>query len=88
MKYTCVNAAYTDFINKYIREIDFVAPVEKVRVKVNSKPWIDSEIILALQKRDKLFSIYNKSGLETGKDNFKTARIFCQKMLHKKKDLI
>ena len=70
-----------------MREIDFVASVEKVRVKVNSKSWFDKEIISALQKRDKLRSEYKRSGLETSKDNFRTATIFCHKMLHKKKDL-
>ena len=42
------------FINKFMRAIDSVALIKKVRAKANSKPWFDSGIISAIQKRDKL----------------------------------
>ena len=69
MKYTCTNAAYSDFINKFI----------------NSKPWFYSEIIYAIQKKDKVYLKYKNSGLETNKVKFKTSKIFLQKMLYRKK---
>ena len=49
-----------------------MAPAEKVIVTANSKPWFDAELILTIQKRDKLHSAYKKSGLETDEDQFKT----------------
>ena len=61
--------------------------MKKVRVKTHSKPWFDAEIILAIQKRDKLYSRYKKSWL-TGKGNFKTTKIFLQKMVHRKIKLL
>ena len=45
-----------------MRAIDLVALIKKLRVKANSKP--NSEIISAIQKRDKPDSSYKKSGLE------------------------
>ena len=45
-----MNATYSDFINKFTRTIDSSAMIKKVRVKANSKPWFDSEIISAVQK--------------------------------------
>ena len=64
MKYTCVNAAYSDFIDRFMKPIDSVAPGKKVRVKANLKPWFDTEIILAIQQRDKLYSWHGKSALK------------------------
>ena len=88
LKYTYINVVYLDFTNKFITVINSVAPIKKVRVNANSKPWFDSEIISAIQKRNKLYSSNKKSGLETGKDECNTLTIFLQKMLHRKKNLV
>ena len=87
LRYTCVNVAYSAFINKFMRAIDSVVTIKTVVVEANSKPWFYTEIISAIHKRDKLHSMYKKSSLETDKDNFKTAKIYLQKMLHKKTNL-
>ena len=68
LEYTCINTLYSDFVNKFMRAIYSVAPVKKVRAKANCKPLFDTEIFSAIQKRDKLYSRYKKSGLGTGKD--------------------
>ena len=62
---------------------DFVIPIKKLRVKANSKPWFDSEKISTIQKRDKLYSRYKKSGLETDTDKFKISKIFKKKATRK-----
>ena len=72
-----LNVAYSDFINKFKKAIDSVTPVKKVRKKANSKSWFHIEIISVIQKRDKLYARY--------KFNFKTAKIFLQKMMYRKK---
>ena len=65
--------------------MDSVAPIKNIRVNASSKLWLDSEIISAIQKRDKLYSRYKKSGSETDKDISKASKKFLQKMLHRKK---
>ena len=70
-----------------MRAIDSVVTIKTVVVEANSKPWFYTEIISAIHKRDKLHSMYKKSSLETDKDNFKTVKIYLQKMLHKKSNL-
>ena len=45
--------------------INFMAPAKEIRVKTNSKPWFGNKIILARQRRNKL---YKRSGLETDAD--------------------
>ena len=54
-------------------------------MKANSKPWIDSETISAIHRRDKLFKKYRKSGLEAGKYHFQSAKMVLQKVISKKK---
>ena len=69
------------------KRTDSVATIEKVRVRANSKPSFNREIISKIQKRDKGYSRYRKSSLETDKDNFKTSKISLQMMLHRKHSL-
>ena len=40
-----------------MRAMDSVAPIKKLSVKANSKPWFDSEIKTAIQKRETTFNI-------------------------------
>ena len=45
--YTSVNDAYSDFIYRLVGAINFIAPAKRIRVKGNSKPWFDCEIVSA-----------------------------------------
>ena len=73
LTYTCVNDAYSDFIYRFIGAINFIAPSKRIRVKANSKPWFDNQIMSAIQRWDKLYKKFKHSGLDTDKDNFKVA---------------
>ena len=85
--FTCLNKAYQDLIFKVSEVIDLLCPSKKLRLKANSKPRIDSETILAIRRRDKLFKKYKKSGLETEKDHFRSAKMALQKTISKKRNL-
>lgn len=45
LKCICVNAVYSDFINKFLIATDPDTPTKKVLVKTNSRCWFDTEII-------------------------------------------
>ena len=64
---------------------DLLCQSKKLRLKANSKPWRDSEAVSAIRKGDKLFKKYKKSGLETDKDNFRSAKMALQKAISQKK---
>ena len=83
--YTCVNDAYSDFTYRFVEAINFIAPSKKIRVKANSKPWFDNQIMSAIERRDKLYKKFKHSGLETDMHNFKVAKMHLQKMILKKK---
>ena len=55
--------------------INLLCPSKKLKSKANSKPWIDSETISAICRRDKLLKEYKKSGLETDEDHFQSAKM-------------
>lgn len=52
---------YSDFANKFMKAISSNTPIKKVRVKANSKPWLDSELISEIQKETLLTSIQRVS---------------------------
>ena len=85
LTYTCVNDTYSDFIYRFVEAINFITPSKKIRVKANSKPWFDNQIVSAIKRRDKLYKKFKHSSLETDKDNFKLAKMHLQKMMLKKK---
>ena len=85
LTYTCVNDAYSDFIYRFVDAINFIAPLKKIRVKANSKPSFDNQIVSAIHRRDKLRKKFEHSGLETDKDDFKVAKMHLLKLIPKKK---
>ena len=68
--FTCLNIVYQDFIFELSEVIVLLCPSKILRLKANLKPWIDSETVSAIRRRDKPFKKYKKYGFETGKDNF------------------
>ena len=57
LTYTCANDAYSDFICRFVEAIDFIAPSKNTRVKANSKPWFDNQIVSAIQRWITLYKV-------------------------------
>ena len=49
-----VNAAYSDFSDKFLQTINKIAPIGEIRVKNNTEEWFDDEIHQAITSREKL----------------------------------
>ena len=69
-----------------MERINFIAPAKRIRVKANSKPWFNNEIISAIQRRNKLHKKFKQSDLETNNDNFKAAKTHLKKYFLRKKN--
>ena len=80
-----MNDAYIDFIYRFVEAINLLTSSKKIRIKANSKPWFDNQIVSAIQRQDKLYKKFKHSGLKTDKDNFKVAKMLLQKMILEKK---
>ena len=80
-----VNTAYTDLLSKFMSIINKIAPLKQVRLKTNTKPWFDGEILERIRVRDKLRKKYKKSGLQIDFDMFKDAQKLTKQMTKVKK---
>ena len=72
--HSCVNHAYQDFITKILSAVDSISPIRTLRVKFNTKPSFDIDVLNAIRNRDKHYKTFKQSGRETDKDNFKYAK--------------
>ena len=84
LTYTCVNDAYSDFTNRFVGAMNFIAPAKKIRVKANSKPWFDNQIVSAMQRRNELYKKFKHPGIETDKNNFKSLKCTYRNLTLKK----
>ena len=73
--YTCVNGAYQDLITKFISVIDFVAPIKTLRVKFNTEPRFDINLLNASRNRKNHYKPFKRPGKETDKRNFKCEKL-------------
>lgn len=55
----------------FLKVEDKVAPIKIIRVKQRSEPWMNSDILGAIYKRNKSFLDFSKSKDQADKDNHK-----------------
>ena len=68
--YSCVKMAYLDFTTKPTDVIDSLCPSKKkIRLKSNTKPWFDSEVISVVNKRG---ACYKKFKAQVFQDKLQT----------------
>ena len=56
----------------------------KIKIKGNTKPWFDSEVISMVNKCDVCYKTFKSSGLETGKDILRATKQFLKSTIQKK----
>lgn len=77
----CVNDTYQNFLKKFSSVVEFVGPIRtlKSRVKSNSKPWFDLDVLNAIWNREKGYKKFKRLGKNIDKGNFKWTRLFHKK---------
>ena len=60
-KFSDVNTAYSDLVNKIAQVINNLAPYKTIRVKNLSNEWFDDELAEQIFNRDKLFKKFKKA---------------------------
>ena len=70
--YENVDTAYSDFIEKTTTTINEIAPCKQLCVKASE--WVDDEVIEGVNRRNKLFQKFKRSGLYDDNVNYKKAR--------------
>ena len=58
--HTCMNHAYQDFNTKFLSAVDSVSPIRTLRVKSNTKPWFDIDVLNVIRNRDKHYKKFKQ----------------------------
>ena len=53
-RFSNIDAAYTDFLNKLMKVINEIAPSKEIRIKSNNQDWFDREVVYLIHVREKL----------------------------------
>ena len=84
-KFSDVNSAYNDIVNKITQVINNLAPYKTIRVKNQSSEWFDGELAEQISNRDKLFKKFKKSKLHIDELIYKEAKNTVQRLIKEKK---
>ena len=85
--YACLNMAYLYFVTKIVDVIDSHCLSKRVRIKGNTKPWFDSEVISLVNKRDSCYKKCKVSKLETDKDLLREAKWMLKATIQREKGI-
>ena len=84
-RFSCIDAAYTDFLNKLMKIFNKIAPNKEIRIKNNTQDWFDREIAKLIYAREKLFLKFKKLKLHIDEENYKKIKYQVQNFIRKKK---
>ena len=84
-KFSDVNSAYNDIVNKITQVINNHTPYKTIRVKNQSNEWFDGELAEQISNRDKLFKMFKKSKLHIDELIYKEAKSTVQRLIKEKK---
>ena len=83
--FSCIDAAYTDFLSKLMKVVNEIAPGKEIRINNNIQEWFNREIAELIYARKKLFLTFKKSKLHIDKENYKDFKYQVQNLIRKKK---
>ena len=84
-KFSEVNSAYSDLVNKTTQAINNLVPYKTVRVKNQSNKWIDGELAEQISNRVKLFEMFQKSKFHIDELIHREAKNTVQRLIKEKK---
>ena len=73
-RFSCIDAAYTDFLNKLMKVVNEITPSKGNRIKNNTQEWFDREIAELIHAREKFFLKFKKSKLHIEEENYKKVK--------------
>ena len=83
-RFSCIDAAYTDFLNKLMKVVNEIAPSKDIRIKNNTQDWFDREIAELIHACEKLFLKFKKSTFHIDEENQKKVKYQVQNLIRKK----
>ena len=83
--FSCIDVAYTDFLNKLMEVVNEIGPSKEIRIKNNTQEWFDQEIAELIHACKKLFLKFKKSKLHIDEENYEKVKYQVQNIIRKKK---
>ena len=83
-KFSDVNSAYNDIVNKITQVINNLAPYKTIRVKNQSNEWFDGELAEQISNWDRLFKKFKKSKLHVDELIYKKVKNTVQRLIKEK----
>ena len=83
--FSCTNSAYNHHSKILQDTINDIAPIKDICIKGNTKPWLDSNMIGLLRKRDKLEKRFLHTKMHIDYEYFKEQRDRVQREIKRKK---
>ena len=86
-RFSNINAAHTDFLNKLMKVINEIDPRKEISIKNNNHGYFDREVDDLIHVGEKLFSKFKKSKLHIDKEIYKKDRSQVQKLIIKNPEI-
>ena len=84
-RFSCIDATYTDVLDKLMKVVDEIAPSKEIRIKNNTQEWFDREVSELIHACEKLFLKFKMSKLHIDEKYHKKIKYQVQNLLRKKK---
>ena len=65
-----VNEAWDTFESKFLGILNKCAPLKEVRIKQQSKPWVNADLLETIEQRDHNLKLFRKSKLSEDYKNY------------------
>ena len=86
-RFSNIDVAYTDFLNKLIKVINEIAPSKERRIKNNNQDWFDRQVADLIHVREKLFLDLKKSKFHIDEEICKKNRNQVQNLIEKRSEI-
>ena len=84
-QFSCIDATYTDFLNKLMKVVNEIAGSKEIRIQNNTQEWFDREIAELIHARGKLFLKFKESKLHIDEENYKKIKYHIQNLIRREK---
>ena len=81
LRLDCVDGAWDLFNQLFLQVVNSMAPLKQIRIKQRSSPWLNPEILDAIQAREGAVQRYKKTQDQADADIYKKFRNETQRLI-------
>ena len=81
LRLDCVDGAWDLFNQLFLQVVNSMAPLKQIRIKQRSSPWLNPEILDAIQAREEAVQRYKKTQDQADADIYRKCRNEAQRLI-------